>query len=171
MWGMRLVILGLIVSFSVAGALNGFAGEGDKKQIPMANLTAVGPALAKEFTFQPVHPPLPNHLWMDVGNGQVRFLHFNKAVTEEGAGIIFIGDGIKGTFCAENQPDGGKTGFVHFHSSHKMEGAKHGHGGNSGTEGYWLRHIAVGKFEMKNTNYTPGIAHNFMHTDPPKCAT
>ena len=106
---------------------------------------------------------------MNIGDGELRFLHFNKPVMEKDAKLLFIGDGIKGKFCAKDQPDGGRTGYVHFHSAHKEKGAKHGHGGHANAEGYWLRHIAVGDFEMKGTKFNPGIAHNFKHTDPPSC--
>jgi hypothetical protein len=161
-------IAALVVTFILIGVLYAFAGKGHK-HIPDENLAVVGPQLAKQFTFEPFNPPLPTHVWMKVDKGHVRFLHFNKPVTEKGAKLIFIGEGVKGKFCADDQPDKGKTGFVHFHSIEKPAGAKHGHGGHAGGEGYWLRHIAVGKFEMKGTEYTPGIAHNFTHTDPPLC--
>jgi hypothetical protein len=72
-------------------------------------------------------------------------------VDDPGAVLIFVGEGIKGRFCAEDQPDAGKTGYAHFHRSQTPEGEKgeaaHGHGGKQ-AEGYWLRHIAVGEFDM-----------------------
>lgn len=37
------------------------------------------------------------------------------------------------------------------------------------TEGFRLQHIAVGNFEMMGTQFNPGTAHQFMHTDPPRC--
>ncbi|MFQ5580809.1 MAG: hypothetical protein ACE5FZ_09355 [Nitrospiria bacterium] len=80
-----------------------------------------------------------------------------------------MGDAIKGRFCAEDQPEGGKTGFVHFHSAEVAKGRKHGHGGEKGQEGYWLRHIALGEFDMMGIHFTPGIAHNFKATKAPRC--
>ncbi|MFQ5930985.1 MAG: hypothetical protein ACE5MM_01115 [Nitrospiraceae bacterium] len=132
-------------------------------------LAHLGPALAKSYTAQPIIPPLPNHLWMDVGDGRYAFLHFNKPVSDPKARPIFIGDAVKGRFCAQDQPDKGETGFVHFHRATKPEAAKHGHGGFAGEEGIWLRHIALGEFDMMKRHFTPGIAHNFMATPPPFC--
>ncbi len=76
-------------------------------------------------------------------------------------------------FNADGTPDGGNTGFVHFHRSHTPAGEKgmaaHGHGGKSAEEGYWLKHIAVGEFDMMDIHFTPGTAMNFMPTPAPKC--
>lgn len=128
-----------------------------------------GPSLVQSFTAQPITPPLPNHVWMDVGDGQWRFLHFDKPVSDPEARLIFIGEAVKGRFCSVDQPDKGKTGFVHFHRLVKPDVHEHGHGGLVGEDGLWLRHIAVGEFDMMNMHFTPGIAHNFMGTPPPFC--
>ncbi len=151
---------------------SGLAGQG--KIVPSTDvLTTVGPTLAKVYTFEPFHPGMPDHLWMDAGNGRTVFLHFNKPVSDHNARLIFIGEGIKGRFCAEDQPDRGKTGFVHFHRARTPEGEKgehsHGHGGNKAEDGYWLKHIAVAEFDMMGMHFTPGTAMNFMPTTAPKC--
>jgi len=167
------------ISVLLAGALAGglwtadiFAAEA-KKVPAAAALKNVGPTLAKVYTFEPFHPAMPDHLWMDAGNGRGVFLHFNKPVTDPKAMVIFVGEGVKGRFCAEDQPDGGKTGFVHFHRSRTPEGetgpAAHGHGGKSAEEGYWLKHIAVAEFDMMGMHFTPGTAMNFMPTPAPRC--
>lgn len=131
----------------------------------------VGPQLAQAFTFDPFDPPLRNHLWMDAGDGRVKFLHFSKPADDPEARLIFFGDGIQGRFCAEDQPDGGRTGYVHFHQAHAphAHSPKDAHGGQAGDEGYWLRHVAVGSFEFKGRQMTPGIAMNFPATPPPSC--
>ncbi len=171
----------LCIIASVMGLLTGLvwldrgtAGEG--KNAPAAEaLKSVGPSLAKVYTWEPFHPAMPDHLWMDAGNGHEVFLHFSKPVSDSKARVIFVGEGIKGRFCAEDQPDGGKTGFVHFHRSHTPAGetgmAAHGHGGKSAEEGYWLKHIAVAEFDMMGMHFTPGTAMNFMPTPAPKCGT
>ena len=150
----------------------GAAGEGKKGPAPEA-LKNLGPALAKAYTFEPFHPAMPDHLWLDEGNGRATFLHFNKPVSDPSAMVIFVGEGIKGRFCAEDQPDVGKTGFVHFHRSQTPEGetgmAAHGHGGKQAEEGYWLKHVAVGEFDMMGMHFKPGTAMNFMPTPAPKC--
>ncbi|MBI3810346.1 MAG: hypothetical protein HY284_07825 [Nitrospirae bacterium] len=153
---------------------DGIAGEAKKGPAAEA-LQNVGPTLAKTYTFEPFHPAMPDHLWMDAGNGRGVFLHFNKPVTDPKAMVIFVGEGVKSRFCAEDQPDGGKTGFVHFHRSHTPEGetgmAAHGHGGKSAEEGYWLKHVAVGEFDMMGMRFAPGTAMNFMPTPAPKCSS
>jgi hypothetical protein len=152
----------------------GMAGEGKKAPNPEAMKT-VGPTLAKTYTYEPFHPAMPDHLWLDEGNGRATFLHFSKPVGDPSATVIFVGEGIKGRFCAEDQPDGGKTGFVHFHRSQTPEGetgmAAHGHGGKQAEEGYWLKHIAVGEFDMMDMHFKPGTAMNFMPTPASKCGT
>jgi hypothetical protein len=153
--------------------MSGARAEEMKKGPSAEALKQVGPTLATAYTFVPFHPAMPDHLWMDAGNGHAVFLHFNKPVDDPQATVIFVGEGIKGKFCAEDQPDGGKTGFVHFHRGHTPEGetgmAAHGHGGNKGEEGYWLKHVAVGDFEMMGMKFHPGTAMGFMPTEAPKC--
>ena len=131
----------------------------------------VGPKLAQSFTFEPFEPPMRNHLWMDAGQDRVKFFHFNKPTDDPGASLIFMGDGIKGRFCVKDQPDGGKTGYVHFHQANAphAHSPKDAHGGKAGDEGYWLRHVAVGEFEFKGRQMKPGIAMNFPATPPPTC--
>jgi hypothetical protein len=169
----------LLTITTIFGALIGgawligvMAAEG--KNAPSGEaLKGVGLTLAKAYTFEPFHPPMPDHLWLDAGNGRAVFLHFNKPVNDPKAMLIFVGEGIKGRFCAEDQPDGGKTGFVHFHRMHTPEGetgmAAHGHGGKQAEDGYWLKHVAVGEFDMMNMHFKPGTAMNFMPTPPAKC--
>lgn len=140
--------------------------------IPADTLSQVGPTLARQFTHEPFDPPMKDHVWMDIGNSRLFFLHFDRPVTEKGAKLIFMGDAVKGKFCAEDQPDSGKTGFVHFHKAghdHGGHDGHSGHGGKAGDKGYWLRHIAVDNFEVMGMKFTPGIASNFMPTPPPHC--
>lgn len=132
-------------------------------------LDQVGPALGKHFTAQPMNPPMPDHLWMDIGDGQLAFMHFDKPVSDPTARLLFIGEAVKGRFCAEDQPEKGKTGFVHFHRVEKPAGMEHAHGGLTGESGYWLRHIALGEVEMMGKKVGPGIVQMFMPTPPPFC--
>jgi hypothetical protein len=167
---MMAILSGLLVS--CAWFSTGAAGEGKKSPAPEA-LKNVGPTLGKAYTFEPFHPDMPDHLWLDEGNGRATFLHFNKPVNDPNAMLMFVGEGIKGRNCAEDQPDGGKTGFVHFHRAHTPEGesgmAAHGHGGKKGEDGYWLKHVALGEFDMMGMHFKPGTAMNFMPTPPPTC--
>lgn len=157
---------GLIVS-SLIG--QGVSQAGGTPKASDQTLHSIGEKAGHVFRFEPFDPPMKNHLWMKTGSDTASFFHFTKTVSETGNKILFMGDAIKGRFCVENQPEGGKTGFVHFHSVVKADGHKHGHGGQKGQEGYWLRHIALGEFDMMGIHFTPGIAHNFKATPAPSC--
>jgi hypothetical protein len=172
----KLYIIAALSGFLIGVAWIGAGSAGEKKQGPAQEmLKNVGPTLAKTYTFEPFHPAMPDHLWLDEGQGRATFLHFNKPVHDPTAMIIFVGEGIKGRFCAEDQPEAGKTGFVHFHRMHTPEGetgkASHGHGGKQAEEGYWLKHVAVNEFDMMNMHFKPGTAMNVMPTPAPKCGT
>lgn len=114
----------------------------------------------------PFDPPLPDHLVLDVGEGQILFLHFDRPVNQAGAKLLYVGDGIRSRFSTEEQPYAGQTGFVHFHRL-KAPSVDAGHGGTPGAEGYWLRHIAIGSFEMMGMKAEPGVDFKFMPTVPP----
>ena len=45
----------------------------------------------------------------------------------------------------------------------------HDHGGKQTEEGYWLKHGAVGEFDVIGRHFKPGTAMNFMPTLAPKC--
>ncbi len=160
------ILLFLIGTLWAGHAISQAQGE---KEIPKETLTSIGPQLADQFTFEPFTPPMPDHLWMKADPDKMIFLHFAKPVSEKDNRLIFVGDGVKGRFCAEDQPAGGRTGYVHFHASTVAKGHEHGHGGEKAQEGFWLRHVAVGEFDMMKMHFKPGIAHNFMPTPPPKC--
>jgi hypothetical protein len=138
----------------------------DVSQIPNQTQEKIGVQLVEQFTYDPFDPPMPDHIYMQTDEDKMSFLHFAKPVTEPDNRLLFIGEGIKGRFCAEDQPEGGETGFVHFHRADPKPAA---HGGNAGDEGYWLRHIAVDEFEMMGTRFEPGVAYDFMPTPPPQC--
>lgn len=127
-----------------------------------------GEASATEWKWSnewPLNPPLPDHLWVDIGGGRALFLHYDRPVDESGAQLIYVGDAIRGRFVAEDQPE--TPGFVHFHQF-KAESAEAGHGGAPGAEGYWLRHIAVREMEMPWGEIEPGVDFNFMITPAPE---
>ncbi|MEK7825244.1 MAG: hypothetical protein AAB266_02365 [Nitrospirota bacterium] len=158
-----LMLAGVILAGQVITQAQG------QKDVPKETLEAVGPQLATTFTFEPFNPSMPDHLWMKADSGMIIFLHFAKPVSDKGNKLIFVGEGIKGRFCAEDQPDKGKTGYVHFHASTVVKGHEHGHGGDKGQEGFWLRHVAVDEFDMMGMHFKPGVAYNFMPTQAPKC--
>ena len=73
-----------------------YAGEGTAPSPEAAN--NIGSVLIKAYTFEPVRPNPPNHLWLDEGNGRVQFLMFDKPVSDPSAILLFVGQGIKGNF-------------------------------------------------------------------------
>jgi len=139
----------------------------------------LGPALLKAYTFVPVHPNPPNHVWLDEGNGRVQFMMFDKAVSDPSAKLLFVGQGVKGKFCVESQPDRGKTGFNHFHRTHTPAAGDTSMHGAKGEEGYWLKHVAVAEFDDEpkgehaghggKTHYKPGEVENTPQPATPKC--
>jgi hypothetical protein len=173
-WVMSIVFVSLLASVSVN---TGHAGEGTTAPPEVAN--SIGAAILKAYTFVPVHPNPPNHVWMDEGNGRVQFLMFDKAVTDPTAKLLFVGQGVKGTFCLESQPEGGKSGFNHFHRTNTPATGDTSMHGAKGEEGYWLKHVAVAEFDDEpkgehaghggKTHYKPGQVENTPQPTTPKC--
>jgi hypothetical protein len=151
-----------------------------QETLPSPDATrSIGPVLAKAYTFEAVHPNPPNHLWLDEGNGWVQFMMFDKPVSDPTAKLLFIGQGIKGRFCTESQPDGGKTGFNHFHRINTPATGDTSMHGAKGEEGYWLKHVAVAEFDLEpdgehaghggKTHFKPGEVENLPQPPTPKC--
>ncbi len=96
------------------------------------------------------------------------FLQFDNANPAEATRLLDIGIGVKGVFCAGDQPD---RSFTHFHRYDAPE-YREGHGGDPGAEGYWLTWAAVDTFEARDgRRVTPGIDYEFSPTPPPSCGT
>jgi hypothetical protein len=173
MWVMTLVVVSFL---GTVGVSSSHAGEGQDPST--GTVKSIGLVLAKAYTFEPVHPNPPDHLWLDEGNGRVLFMMFSKPVSDPTAQLLFVGEGIKGRFCAESQPDGGKTGYNHFHRTNTPPGDT-SMSGPKGEEGYWLKHVAVADFEMEHhgahgahggdTQYKPGTVQDVPQPTTPKC--
>src|SRR5918993_291621 len=124
-------------------------------------------AFAAEFSDNPliggqVAPRLAKWVTDDV----FLFLQFDNADPAEATQLRYIGIGVKGVFCAEDQPD---RSFTHFHRYDAAEYAE-GHGGDSGAAGYWLTWAAVDTFAARDgRQITPGIDYEFSPTPPPSC--
>jgi len=137
----------------------------DLVALDRSSLTTAASATNWEWTTDwPFEPALPDHLWVDIGQGRALFLHYDRPVDEPGAELIYVGDGIRGRFTAEDQPD--TPGYVHFHQF-RADSVDEGHGGAPGAEGYWLRHVAVREMERPWGKVEPGVDFNFMPTPPP----
>jgi hypothetical protein len=175
-----------VVSVVSAGLLGGVwissnHAEGTATSPEVAN--NIGSVLLKAYTYEPVHPSPPNHLFLDEGNGRFLFLMFDKPVSDPTAALQWVGEGIKGTFCAESQPDHGKTGFTHFHRAHTPATGDTSMHGPKGEQGYWLKHVAVAEFDAEHKgehgdhdghgggakHYKPGEVENSPQPKTPKC--
>jgi hypothetical protein len=174
-WIMSVILVGFLGS---AWFNSSHASDGTAPSPEVAN--NIGPVLVNAYTFVPVHPNPPNHLWLDEGNGRVQFMMFDKPVSDPTAVLQFVGAGIKSRFCAESQPDRGKTGFNHFHRTNTPATGDTSMHGAKGEEGYWLKHVAVAEFEMEHqgehtahgggkTHYKPGDVENMPQPTTPKC--
>jgi hypothetical protein len=124
-------------------------------------------AFAVEFSDTPliggqVAPRLSKWVTDDV----FLFIQFDDPDPATATQLRYIGIGVKGVFCAEDQPD---RSFTHFHRYDAPEYAE-GHGGDPGVEGYWLTWAAVDTFESRDgRQITPGIDYEFSPTPPPSC--
>ena len=171
---LRVLLIGVL---SIAWFSSIHAGEGTSAPPEVAN--SIGSTILKAYTFVPVTPNPPNHVWLDEGNGRVQFLMFDKAVSDPSAKLLFVGQGVKGTFCLESQPDGGKSGFNHFHRTNTPATGDTSMHGAKGEEGYWLKHVAVAEFDDEpkgehaghggKTHYKPGQVENDPQPTTPKC--
>jgi plastocyanin len=124
-------------------------------------------AFAAEFDDNPliggqVAPRLSEWVTEDV----FLFLQFDNPDPAAATRLLDIGIGVKGVYCAEDQPD---RSFTHFHRFDALE-YREGHGGDPGAEGYWLTWAAVDTFETGDgRQVTPGIDYEFSPTPAPSC--
>jgi hypothetical protein len=171
-------ILVTVLILGSIGVSTSHAGEGTVPSPEVAKI--IGQALLKAYTFEPVHPNPPNHLWLDEGHGRVQFMMFDKPVNDPTAALQWIGQGVKGRFCAESQPERGKTGFTHFHRTNTPATGDTSMHGAKGEEGYWLKHVAVAEFDAEHkgehaghgggkTHYKPGEVEDLPQPTTPKC--
>lgn len=132
-------------------------------------------ALATAFSDEPLtggQEPWPNHLVKWVNDDTFVFLHFDSVdpVADAAAGntptMNWMGLGVRGVFCAEDQPT---PDFTHFHKYSAPTYAE-GHGGAGGEEGYWLMHINVREFDSPfGPTGAPGVHEGFGPTEPEPC--
>lgn len=109
--------------------------------------------------------PTPEHVWKWVNDETFLLLHFNKPDVAQADALLWYGVGVRGEFCAEEQPH---EDFTHFHKwrSATWDG---GHGGSPGDRGYWLLHAGVDTFEAPAWDVEPGVDREFMPTPPSEC--
>lgn len=137
-------------------------------------------ALIEVFDYQPFNDDqhevaganreyTPRHLWFDVGDGVVLFLHFNEPNPEEATELDYFGFGIEGQYTAEDIPVAQTQDFTHFHQA-DAEGWDAGHGGqDTGDAGYWLVHHSVREvqYPFHDEPTDIGVDREFMPTPAP----
>lgn len=179
---MRELLLGLgIIAALVIGIGILFAGSGGKISAHDQALINEMQELRQFLNDSPTQPPLPDHLYKILEDGSTVFLHFNKPVGQDSM-VLWIGTSVPGKFCKADQEKVAQTygpGFVHFHQKFVPGSDPNaGHGGKSGEDGYWYRHVAVTNIPqgdmMAGTGVPwgpvhPGIDMNFMPTPAPDC--
>lgn len=166
-----------ILMLGILWGSNSHVGEATMPSPEVAK--SIGQALVKAYTFEPVHPNPPNHLWLDEGHGRVQFMMFDKPTNDPTAALQWVGQGVKGRFCVESQPDRGKTGFTHFHRTNTPASGDTSMHGAKGEEGYWLKHVAVAEFDVVphgehaahggKTHYKAGEVEDLPQPAAPKC--
>ncbi len=127
--------------------------------------------LRAAYTDTPIDPPMPDHLFMELDDGTLLFLHFDGPV-DDAEELWYVGQAVPGAFTAAEQERVNEQfgdGFTHFHQKDcPSDSADACHGGQGGEDGYWFRHIAVDSFTMPWGEVQPGIDHGFMPTSPPQ---
>jgi hypothetical protein len=166
-----IVVVGLI------GFVGGYQVAAQGAKVSEATATAIGKQLAAQMSYKsPFETDAPDHLWALGDETSVTFIHFDKGYAEA-TRLIYIGHGVKGRWCAEDQQAIEKVagkGYTHFHRTAKVAAWDAGHGGGkAGEPGYWLKHMAVGPgFKMPWGDVKPGVTDTgFMPTTAPRCGS
>jgi hypothetical protein len=101
-----------------------------------------------------------------VNENVLLFAQFDRPRQAEARALRYVGMSMKGTFCAESQPD---RAFTHYHRLTSPTYAS-GHGGRPGeNQGYWLLWVAVDDFDSGGTRISPGVDYAFSPTPGPPC--
>lgn len=136
-----------------------------------------GRQLAQQMSYKsPFETDAPDHVWALGDDQSVTFIHFDRPFADA-TRVIYVGFGVKGRWCAEDQAALEKIagkGFTHFHRTAKVATWDAGHGGaRAGEPGYWLKHMAVGPgFKMPWGEVRPGATDTaFMPTTAPRCGS
>jgi len=156
------VVIGVVIGF-VAGALLVPRTSPAPQDLGGAELTAERKAaLASAYADQPFTggQATPNHVWRILPNGDIESIHFDAATLAEATKILYVAVGVHVSDACQKPDD---PGFTHFHKKSSPNWDA-GHGGASGVEGYWLKHIAVSEFDMPWGHVLPGVDYNFMPT-------
>jgi hypothetical protein len=171
----RLVGAAGVIALLLVAAAGGYQAGAQSSKVSDATAARLGQQLAQQMSYKsPFETDAPDHLWA-LGDGQsVSFVHLDKPYGEASR-VIYVGFGVRGRWCAEDQAALEKIagkGFTHFHRTAKVATWDAGHGGaKAGEPGYWLKHMGVGPgFKMPWGDVKPGVTDTaFMPTTAPRC--
>ncbi len=98
------------------------------------------------------------------------FVQFDRPRVSEASGIAYLGIGVKGTNCAESQPDRSAGSFPVFHQASATNWDA-GLGGKPGAAGYWLSYVAADKLSMGGRQVDPGVDYKMPGHPIPSCGS
>lgn len=157
----------LAISLS-ALALAGCIGDetdAEFRGLTAADVTALGQIL-NDQPLNDAQSPWPAHqiTWLD--QDTFFLIHHNAADPEVATEVLWIGLGVRGVFCDDDQPT---PDFTHFHRAH-ADAYGSGHGGEPGQPGFWLLHVNVKEFNSPfGPTGPPGVHEGFSVSDIPSC--
>jgi len=97
------------------------------------------------------------------------FLQFDSPSAAAMKALVYIGVGVKGTFCSDTRPDPGGS-FTRFQRYQATDWAR-GAGGKAGDQGYWLSFIALDKLNVAGRSVPLGVDYRYPSPTPPACGT
>lgn len=116
----------------------------------------------------PFTPAPPATLFHVLEDGSLMFLQLDAPVTQA-TKLRYLGVGVPGKFCLDaTYQTLAKEGYVHFRAQTAPNEATAG-GGRPGEQGYWMKFIALGTFEMPWGVVQPGVDFNYRPTPPQPC--
>lgn len=97
------------------------------------------------------------------------FLQFDSPTAAAMKALVYIGVGVKGTFCSETRPDPGGS-FTRFQRYQATDWAR-GAGGKAGDQGYWLSFVALDQLNVAGRSVPLGVDYRYPSATPPACST
>lgn len=97
------------------------------------------------------------------------FLQFDSPSAAAMKALVYIGVGVKGTFCSETRPDPGGS-FTRFQRYQATDWAR-GAGGKAGDQGYWLSFVALDQLNVAGRSVPLGVDYRYPSATPPGCGT
>jgi hypothetical protein len=152
-----------VIALAAAAAVAALAASPNRQARPANHVQS----FFNLFTDEPlVGGQVPPREYKWVNENVSAFVQFDRTRQAEARALRYIGISVKGTFCAESQPD---RAFTHYHRVTSPTYGS-GHGGRPGeNRGYWLLWVAVDEFDSGGAHILPGVDYAFSPTPAPAC--